>query len=238
MTNNLLTIADLDAGYGAVHVLDSLSLAVVAGSVTALLGSNGAGKTTLMRVLAGLIAPTRGRVLFDGVEITDLPTHRRVAEGMALVPEGRRVFADLSVEENLRLGAITPRARSDWSTGRESAFAMFPRLRERRRQMAGSLSGGEQQMLAMARGLMSAPRLLLLDEPTLGLAPQMVELIFESIVALRQRGCTILIAEQDVVGTLDIADTAYVLENGRIALSGPARSLTGDERIRTAYLGL
>jgi len=157
---------------------------------------------------------------------------------LALVPEGRRVFPDMAVEENLRLGAITPRVRKSWPAGRDTAFAMFPRLQERRRQMAGSLSGGEQQMLAMARGLMSAPRLLLLDEPTLGLAPQIVELIFQSIIELRQRGCTILIAEQDVVGTLDIADTAYVLENGRIALSGPARSLAGDERIRTAYLGL
>jgi branched-chain amino acid transport system ATP-binding protein len=238
MTDSLLTIADLDAGYGAVVVLDGVSLTVAAGSVTALLGSNGAGKTTLMRVLAGLIAPTRGRILFNGADIADWPSHRRVAEGLALVPEGRRVFPDMTVEENLRLGAITPRVRKSWPAGRDTAFAMFPRLQERRRQMAGSLSGGEQQMLAMARGLMSAPRLLLLDEPTLGLAPQIVELIFQSIIELRQRGCTILIAEQDVVGTLDIADTAYVLENGRIALSGPARSLAGDERIRTAYLGL
>jgi branched-chain amino acid transport system ATP-binding protein len=238
MAENLLTIRELSAGHGAVRVLDGVAIDVAGGAVTALLGSNGAGKTTLMRLLAGLLAPTQGRISFDGADITNWPSHRRVAAGIALVPEGRRVFADMTIEENLRLGAVTPRARKDWMAARGQVFAMFPRLAERRWQSAGSLSGGEQQMLAMARGLMSSPRLLLLDEPTLGLAPQMVEIVFETIVALRCGGCTIFIAEQDVASTLDIADMAYVLENGRVALSGPARDLAGDERIRTAYLGL
>lgn len=238
MADRLLSCTDLSAGYGPVRVLDGITLEARNGEVTALLGSNGAGKTTLMRVIAGLLPAAGGAVQFGGVDITTAPCHLRVTSGLALVPEGRRVFPDLSVADNLRLGAVVPRARSRWRTRLAEAFDLFPRLAERRNQSAGSLSGGEQQMLALARGLMSGPRLLLLDEPTLGLAPMMVETIFESIRRLKSAGTTILIAEQDVAATLEVSDHCYVLENGRVALSGAASALADDPRIKTAYLGL
>ena len=238
MTAALLTCTDIEARYGAVRVLDGVTLSVGRGTIVALLGSNGAGKTTLMRVIAGLLPPAAGEIRFDGASLKTMPSHERVTAGVSLVPEGRRLFADLTVEENLLLGAVTPRMRRLWREEIAAAYALFPRLAERRRQLAGSLSGGEQQMVAIARGMMARPRLLLLDEPTLGLAPLLVETIFEAIVSLRAQGTTILIAEQDVHSTLEIADSGYVLENGRIVLAGSSRILANDARLRSAYLGM
>jgi branched-chain amino acid transport system ATP-binding protein len=191
-----------------------------------------------MRVIAGLLPPTAGEVQFDGASLRGSHSHERVAAGLSLVPEGRRLFAELTVEENLRLGAVTPRMRGRWRQEMAEAYALFPRLAERRRQLAGSLSGGEQQMVAVARGMMAKPRLLLLDEPTLGLAPLLVETIFRAVASLRAQGMTIFIAEQDVRGTLEIADAGYVLENGRIVLAGSSRTLADDPRMRSAYLGM
>jgi branched-chain amino acid transport system ATP-binding protein len=238
MSADLLTCTDVTAGYGAVRVLEGVSLSIGRGAVIALLGSNGAGKTTLMRVIAGLLPPMAGEIRFDGALLTTIPSHERVAAGLSLVPEGRRLFAELTVEENLRLGAVTPRMSRMWRQEMAAAYALFPRLAERRRQLAGSLSGGEQQMVAIARGMMARPRLLLLDEPTLGLAPLLVETIFEAIVSLRAQGTTIFIAEQDVRSTLEVADAGYVLENGRIVLEGNSRTLAVDQRLKSAYLGI
>jgi branched-chain amino acid transport system ATP-binding protein len=238
MSADLLTCTKIEAGYGAVRVLEGVSLSISRGTVVALLGSNGAGKTTLMHVIAGLLAPTAGEIQFDGVSLKTMPSHERVGGGLSLVPEGRRLFAELTVEENLRLGAVTPRMRRLWQQEMAAAYALFPRLAERRRQLAGSLSGGEQQMVAIARGLMARPRLLLLDEPTLGLAPLMVETIFEAISSLRALGTTIFIAEQDVRSTLEIADAGYVLESGRIVLAGSSQTLANDPRMKSAYLGM
>ena len=238
MSADLLTCTDVTAGYGAVRVLEGVSLSIGRGTVIALLGSNGAGKTTLMRVISGLLPSTAGEIRFDGALLTTIPSHERVAAGLSLVPEGRRLFAELTVEENLRLGAVTPRMSRMWRQEMATAYALFPRLAERRRQLAGSLSGGEQQMVAIARGMMARPRLLLLDEPTLGLAPLLVETIFEAIVSLRAQGTTIFIAEQDVRSTLEVADAGYVLENGRIVLEGNSRTLAVDQRLKSAYLGI
>jgi branched-chain amino acid transport system ATP-binding protein len=238
MSADLLTCTDVSAGYGAVRVLEGVSLSIGRGAVIALLGSNGAGKTTLMRVIAGLLPPMAGEIRFDGLLLTTIPSHERVAAGLSLVPEGRRLFAELTVEENLRLGAVTPRMSRMWRQEMAAAYALFPRLAERRRQLAGSLSGGEQQMVAIARGMMARPRLLLLDEPTLGLAPLLVETIFEAIVSLRAQGTTIFIAEQDVRSTLEVADAGYVLENGRIVLEANSRTLAVDPRLKSAYLGI
>ena len=234
----LLAVEGIAAGYGAVTILRDLSLTVPEGSITALIGANGAGKTTLMRVIAGLVVPGAGAIRFNGTDITGSPPHRRVAAGLALVPEGRQVFPYLSVADNLRLGAWVPPARADETASAARVYALFPRLDERRAQAAGSLSGGEQQMLAVGRGMMAKPRLLLLDEPTLGLAPQMARTIFDTLLRLRSDGMTILIAEQDVRTTLAIADHAYVIENGRIKMDGAAAELRDDPEIRSAYLGL
>ncbi len=234
----ILRLDDVAGGYGEVRILHAVSLEVVEGSITALVGSNGAGKTTLMRVLAGLVPLAGGRILFAGRDIGAEPPHGRVAGGMALIPEGRLVFPDFSVEENLRIGAVAPRARAGAPARMEEMFALFPRLRERRRQAAGTLSGGEQQMLALARGLMAAPRLLLLDEPSLGLAPAAAAVLFETVPRIRARGVSVLIVEQDISSTLAIADAGYVIENGRIVLSGNGADLLRDPAVREAYLGL
>jgi branched-chain amino acid transport system ATP-binding protein len=238
VTVPILEIEELIAGYGAAEILHGLSFSVPEGSITALLGSNGAGKTTLMRSLAGLLTPRRGRIRFAGTPIETMRAHERVRLGVALVPEGRMVFADLTVDETLKVGAHACRADPDRAEQMGRIYELFPRLAERRRQSAGSLSGGEQQMLAIGRALMARPRLLLLDEPTLGLAPKMARFIFELVGRLRSQGLTILLAEQEVQASLDLAEIAVVLENGRIALQGPARALAADPRIRAAYLGL
>jgi branched-chain amino acid transport system ATP-binding protein len=234
----LLDVSDLDAGYGPVQVLKRVQLSVGENSITAMIGSNGAGKTTTMRTLAGLLAPSNGRITFAGKDITSTPTNGRVANGLTLVPEGRLVFPDFTVEETLRIGAYSPRAHVGADARAAEMYQLFPRLRERRNVRAGSLSGGEQQMLAIARGLMSAPRLLLLDEPSLGLAPSIAEMLFEIIVEIRRRGITVCLVEQDVHSTLEISDYAYVLEDGQIVTEGPARELLSSPRVRESYLGL
>jgi len=234
----LLEADDIVGGYGPVRILHGVSLAAGRGTVTALVGANGAGKTTLMRTLAGLLPAAGGSIRFSGAEVTPDSAAARVERGIVLVPEGRLVFPTLSVEENLRLGAIAARARAAWRARRDEMYALFPRLRERARQAAGSLSGGEQQMLAIARGLMSRPELVLLDEPTLGLAPAMVRVVFDTIERLRALGLTVLLAEQDVERALAAADAAYVIEHGRIAVAGRGAELAADPRVRRAYFGL
>ena len=234
----MLEIIDLVGGYGATQVLHGVSVRVAAGGVTALLGANGAGKTTLMKTVAGLLPVKSGSLRFLGEDITHAACDRRVLSGLVLVPEGRMVFPSLSVRENLRLGGINPRARQNWQRGLDHVFHVFPRLLERERQLASTLSGGEQQMLAIGRGLMAQPKLMLLDEPTLGLAPLMTHQIFELVGRLVEEGLSLLLAEQDVHRTLALAQHAYVVENGRIAAEGPAIDIAGDSRIKQAYMGL
>ena len=234
----LLEVDSLTAGYGATQVIHGLSVKAAMGGVTALLGANGAGKTTLMKTLAGLVPVTSGRLRFEGTDITRMACNKRVLAGLVLVPEGRMVFPTLSVRENLRLGGINPRARIAWRRSMDHVFHVFPKLLERSSQQAATLSGGEQQMLAIGRGLMAQPRLMLLDEPTLGLAPVMSVQIFDLVRSLGSEGLTLLLAEQDVHRTLGIANYAYVIENGRVATEGLARDIGNDPRIRQAYLGL
>jgi branched-chain amino acid transport system ATP-binding protein len=233
----LLRIEALAGGYGPTRILHGVDLAVPGGAVTALLGANGAGKTTLMKTLAGVLPASGGRVFFRGEEITRLSAAERVLAGIVLVPEGRLVFPDLSVHENLRLGAVNKRARAGWREALDEVHAIFPKLLERRHQAAATLSGGEQQMLAIGRGLMARPSLMLLDEPTLGLAPLVALHMFELIRNL-SASITLLVAEQDVQRTLDVAHRGYVIENGRVALEGDAADLAQDPKIRQAYLGL
>jgi len=236
--NAILEVSCLRAGYGVVQVVQDVSIRVGKGSVTALIGGNGAGKSTIMKALAGILAKSAGAVTFKSQDIGDLAPHDRVNLGLALVPEGRLIFPYMTVEENLRIGAIVPRVRHRSRERREEIYELFPRLRERRMQNAGTLSGGEQQMLALGRGLMSMPDLLLLDEPTLGLAPLMADTLFASISALQKTGVTILIAEQDTPRTLALAQRAYVIENGRVAFEGAGPELLNDPRVREAYLGV
>ncbi|MCY4190023.1 MAG: ABC transporter ATP-binding protein [Rhodospirillaceae bacterium] len=234
----LLDVRLLGGGYGPMQVLHGVDLTVQPSSITALVGGNGAGKTTTMRMLAGLLLPKSGTVMYQGKDITTWDAAKRVATGIALVPEGRLVFPDLSVEQNLRLGAISPSARPHTANRLEQVYSQFPRLRERRRQIAGTLSGGEQQMLALGRGLMSRPKILLLDEPSLGLAPMMVDQIFETISGLTSNGMTILLSEQNIGRALKMASQAYVIENGRISLDGEGWELAAKPEVQRAYLGL
>jgi branched-chain amino acid transport system ATP-binding protein len=234
----VLEIDDVTGGYGRTQVLHGLSISVAAGGVTALIGGNGAGKTTLMKTLAGLLPVRSGRVRFLGDDITKAPCNRRVLAGLVLVPEGRMVFPTLSVRENLRLGGINPRARRNWPSSLDRVYDLFPRLREREGQAAATLSGGEQQMLAIGRGLMAEPRMMLLDEPSLGLSPLMSHEIFQLVRRLAAEGLTLLLAEQDVQRSLDVAQDAYVIENGLVAAHGQSTAIAGDPRIRQAYLGL
>ncbi|HWA80105.1 MAG TPA: ABC transporter ATP-binding protein [Acetobacteraceae bacterium] len=235
---DLLNVQDLHVAYGKVEVLHGVSLAVAAGEIVALLGSNGAGKTTTLRTLSGLVRLRQGRILLGGEDITRLPAHKVVASGLGHVPEGRRIFGPLSVEENLRLGGYLLRHDPGEVEKRlHASYTLFPRLAERRHQLAGTLSGGEQQMLAIARALMLEPRLLVLDEPSMGLAPKLVLAIFAIIQQIRAKGTAVLLVEQNARQALRIADRAYVLESGRIALSGPASALAADPRVRAAYLG-
>ncbi len=234
---SLLEVTGLTVRYGRVAALRGIDLAVEAGQIACLIGANGAGKTTTLRALSGLLKAQTGRAIFDGHDITRLPAHRIAALGIAHVPEGRQVFADLTVAQNLALGAWTTRHRAEIARRREAVLARLPRLRERLAQSAGSLSGGEQQMLAIGRALMSAPRLLLLDEPSMGLAPLLCDEIFAIIADLRASGATVLLVEQNASAALDIADAAYVLESGRIALYGPAAEVAHDPMVVAAYLG-
>ena len=236
-----LTIRDVDAGYGAVRALHGVSLDLREGETLALLGTNGNGKSTLMKCLMGMVRPTKGSITFtvDGTphDLTKLSTEEVVGLGIALVPEGRRLFPKLTVEENLLLGAFRPQARPDIAKNLELSYESFPILKERRRQLAGSMSGGQQQMLAIARALMARPKLLLLDEPSLGLAPLVVREIFAVIRALRARGATILLVEQMANQALAVADRACVLETGSITLQGCGADLRKDPKVRAAYLG-
>ena len=234
----LLDIRGLSAGYGPVVILRDISLGVALGSITALVGPNGAGKTTLMKTILGLIRANSGAIVYDGADISQSPSHSRVDGGIALVPEGRMVFAALTVEQNLRLGAVVPRAHGGALERLGEIYRQFPRLKERRRQLAGSMSGGEQQMLAIGRSLMAKPRLILLDEPTLGLAPIMVSKVFEIIGQLRADGYTVLLSEQNSKLALETADHGYIIENGMVTLSGPARELVDDPEVKRRYFGM
>ncbi len=239
----MLEIHDLKAAYGQVQVLHGISLNVPQGQVVTLIGSNGAGKTTTMRAVSGMLRPSGGRIVLRGRDITGLPAHRIAKIGLAHSPEGRRVFPTQSVRDNLMLGAFTrltlggKRPRGDLQGDLGRALDLFPRLRERQNQLAGTLSGGEQQMLAMARALMLNPEVLLLDEPSMGLAPILVEEVFHIIGRLKAQGITMLLVEQFAAAALGVADYGYVLENGRIAVHGPAAQLRSDPKVQAAYLG-
>jgi branched-chain amino acid transport system ATP-binding protein len=232
----MLEVRDLHVYYGKIHALKGISFQVTEGEIVTLLGNNGAGKTTTLKTLSGLLAPRQGDVLLDGGSLVGAPPHGVVLKGITHVPEGRRIFNRLSVVENLTMGAYT-RSDRDIASDMESVFTIFPRLKERRTQVAGTLSGGEQQMLAIGRALMAKPRLLLLDEPSMGLAPVLVEQIFETVLAINRRGVTVLLVEQNAAMALSIARRGYVLETGRIALEGLASELAENPEVRRAYLG-
>ncbi len=232
-----LLVQGLTVAYGRTVAVKGIDLEVRPGQVVSLIGANGAGKTTVMRALSGLLRPRAGRVLFDGADIAGQRACRIAAAGLRQVPEGRQVFAGLTVADNLRLGAYTTRDRAEVVRRQDAVLARFPRLRERLGQLAGSMSGGEQQMLAFGRALMGAPRLLLMDEPSMGLAPLFVEAIFAAIADLRREGVTILLVEQNASAALDVADYAYVLETGRIVLQGRAAVLADDPAVAASYLG-
>ena len=233
----MLRIVDLNVYYGAIHALKGISLEVHQGEIVTLIGANGAGKSTTLRTISGLIAPKSGAVDFEGQGIAGLGAHEIVRRGISQVPEGRRIFADMTVLENLELGAFIRSDKDGIASDMEMVFTRFPRLKERISQQAGTLSGGEQQMLAMGRALMSRPRLLLLDEPSMGLAPLLIKEIFSIIVDINKAGTTILLVEQNANMALSIANRAYVLETGRITLSGSAKDLAASEEVRKAYLG-
>jgi branched-chain amino acid transport system ATP-binding protein len=234
----LLEVRNLNASYGAVQVLHDVNLIVGAGEIVGLVGANAAGKSTLMFTLAGLRTTYQGEVLLEGVAMEGLPAFERPARGLVLVPERRRLFPFMTVLENLEIGAYAAEARAVARQTLDEVFELLPVLAERRRQVAGSMSGGEQQMLAIGRALMARPRVLLLDEPTEGLAPIYVKLLFDLIIGLRAKGLTVMIVEQNVHHVLHTADRAYVLENGRIVMEGKGSALLNDERLKTAYLGL
>ena len=233
----MLEVKGLHAGYGVLGILRGIDMRVEAGEIVAVLGANGVGKTTLNNALTGLVRPTQGSILWMGEEIAGATPERIVASGLVQVPEGRKIFPNLTVRENLELGSYR-RGKPNRARNLERVLGGFPRLRERLGQLAGTLSGGEQQMLATGRGLMAEPKLLILDEPSLGLSPLMVEDMFGMIQRISGEGVTVLLVEQNVVQSLDIAHRAYVLENGAFALSGPARELAADPRLKQAYLGL
>jgi branched-chain amino acid transport system ATP-binding protein len=233
----MLVLDNVSVNYGAIEALRGISMRVEQGEVVTLIGANGAGKTTTLRTITGLLEPKEGRITFEGDDIGGKPTHKLVARGISMSPEGRGVFANLSVRENLNMGAYLQKNRGQISGDMAKVFEMFPRLKEREHQKAGTLSGGEQQMLAMGRALMSRPRLLLLDEPSLGLAPLVVHTIFEAIDSIRKEGTTILLVEQNAHAALHHSDRAYVLETGSITMEGPSKELANDPRIKEAYLG-
>lgn len=234
----MLEVRDLHVNYGAIRAIHGISLRVSRGEIVTLIGSNGAGKTTTLRAISGLVRPASGAVEYEGQPIHKTPTHELVRRGIAMAPEGRGIFANLSVDENLSLGAFARTDKAQIGADRERSLALFPRLRERLAQNAGTLSGGEQQMLAIARALMARPRILLLDEPSLGLAPQIVQVIFKIIREINAAGTTILLVEQNAHMALRVAHRAYVLEVGRIVMAGDAKELAGSDEVRKAYLGV
>ena len=234
----MLTLEGVDAFYDDLQALHGVSLEVRTGELVALVGANAAGKTTTLRVISGTLPARAGRVLFEGQDLAAVPAHLRVAQGIVQVPEGRRLFPFMTVHENLLLGAHAPHARAHQEASLDYVLRLFPVLKDRATQLAGSLSGGEQQMCAIGRALMARPRLLMLDEPTLGIAPVLVQRIFETVAAINRDGVTILLVEQNVRRALALAHRAAALENGRVVLAGPARELLTDERLKKAYLGL
>jgi branched-chain amino acid transport system ATP-binding protein len=238
MGKALLQVEGLEAGYDGVQVLWGISLDVAAGGMTTLVGANGAGKTTTLRAVTGSIKPFAGRVLFRGEDVTHLPPHAKAERGLVLVPEGRQLFSEMSVTENLEMGAFSKRARSRLAERQSQVYTLFPRLAERRRQKAGTLSGGEQQMLAIGRGLMSDPEVLIIDELSLGLSPVLVQMLAGKLAALKDGGLTILLVEQNVHLALALSDYTYVIAEGRPVVAGPSAEVAGMPQIRQAYLGL
>ena len=235
---NLLSVSNVSAGYAGFQALFGVSLEVMAGEAVGVIGPNGAGKTTLMRVISGLLRASQGDLVLEGRSLRQVPAHRIVEEGIAHVPENRRLFPRLTVEENLRMGAFVPAARAHFAERLAWVFELFPRLKERRRQLAGTMSGGEQQMCAIGRALMSKPKILLMDEPSAGLAPLVVEQVFDLVRRIRAEGFTVLIVEQNVQQVLGVVDRAYLLEVGTIKLSGTAAELRNNSLIRQSYMGL
>ena len=234
----MLELKSVDAGYGSFHALFGVNLDVKAGEAVGVIGPNGAGKTTLMRVISGLIRPTKGSIAMQGANVLTTPAHKIVELGIAHVPENRRLFPRLTVEDNLKMGAYMPAARARYAERLEFVFNLFPRMKERRHQLAGTMSGGEQQMCAIGRALMSDPKLLLLDEPSAGLAPVVVQQVFELVKRIRAGGLTVLIVEQNVQQVLQVVDRAYLLEAGSIRISGTSAELLASDTIRQAYLGV
>lgn len=234
----ILEVKEVTSGYGDVQILWGVSLGLEEGSMTALVGANGVGKTTLLRTVVGLLRPWQGHILFEGEDVSKLPPHAKAERGLILVPEGRQLFTHMTVYENLMMGSTPQRARSQAKRNLELVYEMFPRLKERQHQQAGTLSGGEQQMLAVARGLMGAPKVLMIDELSLGLAPILVLQLFESLRRLREEGITVLIVEQNVQMALAVTDYAYVLAEGKVELEGPSRQLARNPHIQKAYLGV
>ena len=232
----MLKVDDLQVYYGSIHAVKGISFEVNEGEIVTLIGANGAGKSTTLNTVAGLLKPRAGSIEFEGESLVGVPAHKMVPKGIALCPEGRRVFTEMSVKENLEMGAFT-RNDAEAKESRKMVYDRFPRLRERKGQSAGTLSGGKQQMLAMGRALMSKPKLLMLDEPSMGLAPILVQEIFDIIRALHEQGTTILLVEQNAQMALSVADRAYVLETGRVSMSGNANELLHDKRVQQAYLG-
>lgn len=233
----MLSVNNLQVHYGMIQAIKDVSFEVNEGEVIALIGANGAGKTTILHTVSGLLQPTKGSVIFEGQDITKIPAHKIVSLGMAHVPEGRRVFAQLTVLENLKLGAYTRKDKKEMEETLQMIYKRFPRLEERKNQVAGTLSGGEQQMLAMGRALMSHPKIILMDEPSMGLSPIFVEEVFKIIRDISAEGVTVLLVEQNAKKALNIADRAYVLETGNIILQGDAKKLMNDESVKKAYLG-
>lgn len=238
MSGPILQVNDIHTGYDGIPVIHGVSLEVNRGELVSIVGANGAGKTTTMRTIAGLMMPYKGTITFNGVDITRMPAHETMKIGLSYVPEGRRLFAKLSVRENLELGAFIKKDRKEIDVRLEEVFELFPRLKDRANQTAETMSGGEQQMLAIARGLMSKPALLMLDEMSLGLMPSLVEKVMDAIVQINRTGMTILLVEQMVQEALEIADRGYVLQTGKIVQSGPARELLESDEVRKAYMGM
>lgn len=233
----LLSVQNLHTFYGQIEALKGIDIEVAEGEIVTLIGANGAGKSTTLKTISGQLAPREGKILFAGEEIQGMPAHQVAAKGVVQVPEGRRIFPRMTVEENLEMGAYLRNDADGIAADKEMVFELFPRLKERRSQKGGTLSGGEQQMLAMARGLMAKPKLLMLDEPSMGLAPVVVETIFETIERLHKEGITILLVEQNAAMALAVADRGYVLETGRVALTGTGKELLKNEQVRKTYLG-
>lgn len=234
----LLKIEDLHTNYGAIHALKGISLEVNEGEIVCLIGSNGAGKTTLVNSIVGIVKSSSGTITFDGKDITHVPAHAMTKAGIGISPEGREVFPELTVEENLRIGAFIVKDQNQIKESYERVYALFPRLKERTTQLAGTLSGGEQQMLAVGRALMSNPKMILLDEPSLGLAPNFVEMIFSMIKEINKQGVTVLLIEQNANMALQVSQRAYVLENGLVSMSGNASDIANDPMVKKAYLGM